>query len=51
MVIISYFIGGYFHVRFSCTSQHGGQNVNMDPFVDEWLMIIPFATYLQLFYN
>ncbi len=27
-----------FHVRFSCTPQHGEWNVNMDPFVDEWRM-------------
>ncbi len=39
------------HIRFSCTLQHGERNADVDPFVDEWRMLIPFVTYLQLFFN
>jgi len=41
------------HVKFPHTFQHGKQNANVTfyPFVDKWHMLIPFATYLQLFYN
>ncbi len=37
----------------SHTFQHGEWNANVvvHPFVNEWCMLIPFATYLQLFYN
>ncbi len=41
------------HVKFPHTFQRGEQNANVafHPFVDKWRMLIPFATYLQLFYN
>jgi len=41
------------HVRFPHTFQCSERitNVAFHPFVDEWRMLIPFATYLQLFYN
>jgi hypothetical protein len=37
----------------SHTFQHGEQNANMAfyPFVDGWCTLIPFITYLQLFYD
>jgi len=41
------------HIRFPHTFQHGEWNANMafHPFVNKWHMLIPFATYLELFYN
>jgi len=42
-----------FHINFPHTFQHGKWNANVafHPFVDKWRMLIPFATYLQLFYK
>ncbi len=41
------------HIRFPHTFQCGKWNANVTfhPFVDKWNMLIPFTTYLQLFYN
>ncbi len=41
------------HVRFPHTFQRGERNANVafHPNLNEWHMLIPFATYLQLFYN
>ncbi len=40
-------------IRLPHTFQHGKRNANVafHPFVNKWHMLIPFATYLQLFYN
>ncbi len=51
--ICNFFATNNLHVKFAHTFQHGERNANMTfhPFVNKWRMLIPFATYLQLFYN
>ncbi len=51
--IICNFFATNFHIIFPHTLQRGEKNANVafHPFVDEWCTLIPFATYLQLFYN
>jgi hypothetical protein len=41
------------HVIFPHTFQCGERSANIafHPFVNKWSMLMPFATYLQLFYN